>query len=95
MILWVVLAGGAGIFLIWRFYAVIYELMQQKKLFKTRKNYTDLLIFISSALNEGQTEEEISTKLTTVGWNKEQVKYAISKATIARRKLKRQSQASS
>lgn len=89
-ILLVVIFGALGVFLIWRFYAAIYDLMQQKKLFKTKKNYTDLLIFISASLSRGITEKEIRDRLLISGWNEGQVEYAMLKATKARQKLKKE-----
>jgi len=89
-ILLILLSSGVGIFLIWRFYAAIYDLMQQKKLFKAKKDYIDMLIFISSAAKKGQTEEEITKKLVKAGWNKEQIEYVMLKAMKARKKIRKE-----
>ena len=86
-LLLVLVSSGAGIFLIWRFYVAIYDLMQQRKLFKTRKNYTDLLIFISNSLKRSVTEKEITENLIKSGWNMKQIKYAMLKAKKARKKI--------
>lgn len=83
----VIFGGALGVFLIWKFYAAIYDLMLQRKFFKTRKDYINLLIYISECFKKSQTEQEIRTKLKTAGWNQEQIDYAMLKSVKAQKKL--------
>ena len=46
LIILFVVGGAVGIFLIWKFYTVVYDFMLRKKLFRTRDEYINMLIYI-------------------------------------------------
>lgn len=91
-VMWIVIfivSGALGVFLIWKFYVAIYDLMRQRKFFKTRKDYINLLIYVSAELNSGKSEGELRAKLAKAGWKKEQLDYVLTKTFRAYRKIKR------
>jgi len=91
-ILIVIFLGAVGIFLIWRFYVAIYDRLEQKRIFTTRKNYISVLIFIADAFNKGLNEEQVRDRLKKSGWNEEQIDYAVKRSKKAEKKTQKRIQ---
>ena len=87
MVLIVIVCFILGLLLIWRVYAVIYDRMLRKKLFKTNQNYLNILIYASSALNKGEKEYSVGEKLKKEGWKPEQVEYIMKKSEKAKKRI--------
>lgn len=84
-----VLGGAVGVFLIWKFYASVYDLMLRKKLFKTREEYLNVLIYISNRLRSGKSSDDIRETLNKAGWNKNQLDFVMRKSLKSYKKVKK------
>ena len=86
-----ILFGGAfGVFLIWKFYAAIYDVMLRNKLFRIKEEYINILIYISHRLKAGYPVEEIRKTLEKAGWNKKQLDFAFRKSVKSYKKIKKE-----
>ncbi len=84
-----ILGGAVGIFLIWKFYASVYDLMLRKRLFKTREEYLNVLIYISNRLRSGKSSDDIRETLNKAGWNKNQLDFVMRKSLKSYKKVKK------
>ena len=78
-----------GIFLIWKFYAAVYDIMLRKKLFKTKDDYINVLIYVSHRLKSGYAVKDIRNTLEKAGWNKKQLDFALRKSIKSYKKIKK------
>jgi len=88
-IVFIVLASAAGIFFIWKVYAVIYEKNQEKKIFKSKNDVVSITVFIVNAKVRGMPENEIREKLEKAGWNNEQIAFAFMKVERKKREIEK------
>ena len=85
----ILLGGALGAFLIWKFYAAVYDLMLRNKLFSTKEDYINLLIYISHRLKLGYNAEDIRKTLEKAGWSKKQLDFAFRKSIKSYKKIKK------
>jgi len=91
-IIWIVLivlGAAAGVWAIWKFYAIIYEKMQETKLFKNKADLVSITTFIVNAKMKGTEEKEIREKLEKAGWNSEQIEFAFIKVKKRRKEIEK------
>jgi len=87
-----ILAGvGAGIYFIWKYYVIMYEKKQIKKLFASEREFYGLTFFIANAINKGQKEKTVREKLEKAEWKADQLKLAFAKVKEQTKRMQKQS----
>lgn len=82
---------GLGIFVIWKYYAALYDKNLRAKLFKPVEDFYKISFFISNAMNSGTREKEILDTLEKAGWKKSQIDYAMQKVREQTRAMQKKS----
>lgn len=75
----VLILSGVGIYLIWKYYIILYEKKQIKKLFSSEKDFYSLTFFIANGLNKGIKESEMKLRLEKAEWKSSQIKFGLEK----------------
>ena len=63
--------------------------MLRNKLFSTKEDYINLLIYISHRLKLGYNAEDIRKTLEKAGWSKKQLDFAFRKSIKSYKKIKK------
>jgi hypothetical protein len=87
----VLIIVSAGLFGIWKYYAVRYDRQLREKLFKPKEDFYKLSFFISNEINQGKDDKEIKEKLEKAGWKNSQIDYALKKTKQSRASLQKKS----
>lgn len=89
-IIGVLIFAGAGIFVIWKYYAVMYDRKLKEKLFDN-EDFEKLTFFITNEMNKDKENAEIRDELSKAGWKSSQIEYGMKKVSDATRKMQKQS----
>ena len=75
----IIAAIAAGLFGIWKYYAVSYDKRLREKMFKPKEDFFKLTFFIANEINKGKKGKEIENELEKAGWRKSQIEYGMKK----------------
>jgi len=90
-IIFILIIVAGGIYFIWKYYTVMYEKDQIKKLFNKEADFYNLSFFISNESNKGTKELRIRTLLEKAGWKEEQIQFGLNKVKEQTKRMQKQS----
>ena len=91
-IAWVMLilaVVAAGLFVIWKYYAVLYDKKLRAKLFDPIEDFHKLTFFIANEINKGKKIHELQKMLEEAGWKTSQIEYGLKKVKEQTKKMQK------
>jgi PKD repeat protein len=90
-IIFIAVTIGLGVFVIWRYYAAMYDKGLREKLFKPIDDFYKISFFIANEINKGKEEKEIKAELEKADWKNSQIEYAVQKVAEQTRAMQKKS----
>ena len=75
----VIAIAAAGLFVIWRYYAALYDRKLRAKLFPQSDDFNKITFFIANEMNRFKEDKSIRDELEKAGWKNSQIDYAMKK----------------
>ncbi len=87
----IILGVALGMFIIWKYYAILYDRRLKAKLFKMENDFFNITFYIANEMNKGKKEKEIKDGLKNAGWTLSQIEYATQKVKQHTKRMQKQS----